>query len=52
MKTSELDKAYNANIFSAQDLLEEVLVLQEIFRFAINLCLDKENYRSGMYQKS
>ncbi len=38
-----LDEIYKKDIATAIETLEEVLVLQEIFKFAINLCLDKEN---------
>ena len=38
-----LDEIYKKDIATAIETLDEVLLLQEIFKFAINLCLDKEN---------
>ena len=39
----ELDEIYRQDINNVKDILEEVIIIQEIFSDAIHLCLDKEN---------
>ena len=41
-----LDKIYRQDIEDSRNILEEVVILYEIFREAIKLCLDKENSKS------
>lgn len=38
-----LDEYYKSDIGNAVNILEEVVTLQEIFKFAIDLCLNKDN---------
>ena len=39
----ELDEIYRQDINDVKAILEEVLIIQEIFSYAIRLCLDKDN---------
>ena len=41
-----LDRIYRQDIEDSRNILEEVIILYEIFREAIKLCLDKENLKS------